>query len=256
MSTPYTYLLGWSLSGKYYYGVRFAKGCHPNDLLRTYFTSSRYVKEHIRLWGLPDIVKIRKTFANAAEARAYENKVLRRISAHTHESFLNKTNNKAIYLDSRTRKQISERVKSDWKKNPGRNDYRIGTHLSADTRNKISKARTGHKDSNEVRAIKSDVMQKLWKDPGWREVMAKRPKRSREHMIAMNKKANARHRRPFNTPWGIFDSIKEAVRHPHAMLKDSATLKQSYLDQPDVVKDGVRSPIRGHTPRQAGYYWL
>jgi hypothetical protein len=30
-NTPYTYLIGWSNQNKYYYGVRYAKDCHPND---------------------------------------------------------------------------------------------------------------------------------------------------------------------------------------------------------------------------------
>ena len=41
----YTYLIGWTKYNIQYYGVRYAKGCHPDDLWKTYFTSSKYVKE-------------------------------------------------------------------------------------------------------------------------------------------------------------------------------------------------------------------
>lgn len=41
----YTYLIGWSNHNKWYYGRRTAKNCHPNEFWKTYFTSSKYVKE-------------------------------------------------------------------------------------------------------------------------------------------------------------------------------------------------------------------
>ena len=67
---PYTYLIGWSKLNTWYYGSRFAlksnclyeTGCHPDDLFVTYFTSSKYVKNFIKLNGNPDIIQIRKTF--------------------------------------------------------------------------------------------------------------------------------------------------------------------------------------------------
>ena len=37
--TPYTYLIGWSNLNKFYYGVRYGKGCHPSDLWVKYFGS-------------------------------------------------------------------------------------------------------------------------------------------------------------------------------------------------------------------------
>ena len=43
--TPYTYLIGWSNLGKWYYGVQYGKGVHPDNLWVTYFTSSSVVKK-------------------------------------------------------------------------------------------------------------------------------------------------------------------------------------------------------------------
>lgn len=34
--TPYTYRVVHKPSGRYYYGLRIAKGCHPKDLFVTY----------------------------------------------------------------------------------------------------------------------------------------------------------------------------------------------------------------------------
>ena len=44
---PYTYIIGWSSLNKWYYGVRYAKNCKPEDLWKTYFTSSKHVKEFL-----------------------------------------------------------------------------------------------------------------------------------------------------------------------------------------------------------------
>lgn len=73
---PYTYLIGWSDLKKYYYGVRYAKGCDPSDLWVDYKTSSKVVHRIAEEHGDPDIMQIRKTFDNARDAREWEHKVL------------------------------------------------------------------------------------------------------------------------------------------------------------------------------------
>ena len=94
--TPYTYLIGWSKLEKYYYGVRFAKNCSPNDLWKTYFTSSKHIKQFRKINGEPDIIQVRKIFADKDSARAWESKLLLRIDVLNNGKFLNKTNNVSI----------------------------------------------------------------------------------------------------------------------------------------------------------------
>ncbi|AYP28319.1 endonuclease [Serratia phage vB_SmaA_3M] len=48
---PYVYRLK-SKDGHFYYGCRFAKGCHPDDLLSSYFTSSNNIKSLIAEHGV------------------------------------------------------------------------------------------------------------------------------------------------------------------------------------------------------------
>ena len=60
-STPYTYLLGWSEHNTWYYGVRYAKGCHPSDIWKKYFTSSKHVKNFVKMHGDPDVIEDRKS---------------------------------------------------------------------------------------------------------------------------------------------------------------------------------------------------
>jgi hypothetical protein len=76
---PYCYLIGWSKHNYWYYGARYSKNSHPNDLFHTYFTSSNSVSQLISEIGLPDIIEIRKTFNSPEKTRIWEHKVLRRM---------------------------------------------------------------------------------------------------------------------------------------------------------------------------------
>ena len=90
---PYTYLIGWSKHNKWYYGVRYAKGCKPEELFVTYFTSSSHVRTFTKENGHPDIIEIRKTFDNQKTARDWEYRVLKRIKVITQDKWLNKCAN-------------------------------------------------------------------------------------------------------------------------------------------------------------------
>jgi len=97
---PYTYLIGWSSHNKWYYGVRFAKNCHPSDLWKTYFTSSNHVKSLRKQIGEPDVIQIRKTFLSSEKARLWENKLLKRMNIVEDHKWLNKTDNCSISPES------------------------------------------------------------------------------------------------------------------------------------------------------------
>lgn len=107
---PYTYLIGWSNHDKWYYGVRFAKNCHPNDLWKTYFTSSKYVKQFRIENGEPDIILIRNTFNDSNSARIWEHKVLKRIKAKESDRWINLSDGKAIYNDPHKRIMIGKKI--------------------------------------------------------------------------------------------------------------------------------------------------
>ncbi len=90
---PFTYLIGWSQHNKFYYGRKTAKNCHPSDLWKSYFTSSKQVKEFRLKFGDPDIIQIRKIFPNNPKACSiWENKVLKRMDVQHDLRFLNKRN--------------------------------------------------------------------------------------------------------------------------------------------------------------------
>lgn len=94
-AVPFTYLIGWSNHGTYYYGVRYANECHPSDLWTVYYTSSKYVRMFREDHGDPDIIQIRKTFDNKESARLWESNVLRRLNAKDSNSWLNKSDTMA-----------------------------------------------------------------------------------------------------------------------------------------------------------------
>lgn len=93
---PYTYLIKCVPENLYYYGVRYAKDCNPNEFFVKYFTSSEEVARLILKYGLDNFVfEIRRTFKNTNSARKWENKVLKRIKAAQRSDFINKCNGKA-----------------------------------------------------------------------------------------------------------------------------------------------------------------
>ena len=80
MTAPFTYRVTHRPSGTWYYGVRYAKGCHPNDLWKNYYTSSSAISKLLSEDGADNFVtEIRKTFSTPQKARDWELRVLRRI---------------------------------------------------------------------------------------------------------------------------------------------------------------------------------
>jgi len=112
---PYTYLIGWSNLNIWYYGVRFQKNCSPDDLWKSYFTSSKHVSSFVKSNGDPDIKLIRKTFSNTKSARLWEYRVLRRLNAKDDPRFLNKTNGDGRFFNlghtEETKQKLSKKHK-------------------------------------------------------------------------------------------------------------------------------------------------
>jgi hypothetical protein len=114
-NTPYTYRIGWSKTGMNYYGVRFAKNCHPSDLFVTYFTSSEYVAAYIKKHGNPDIIEVRNIFTDehrVNRAILHEHRVLKRMNAINRPDYLNKHDGKAVNLsDPDVHKKLMDGIK-------------------------------------------------------------------------------------------------------------------------------------------------
>lgn len=155
MHKPFTYLIGWSSLNKFYYGVRFARDCHPTDLWTKYFTSSKIVKTYRKLYGEPDILEIRKTFVDPLTAKSWEDKVLRRLKVEGTNKWINVSSthfNKSIMTDD-MRLHIGLTQK-------GRISPMKGKKHSLESRSKISNAVSGK--NNPMFGVKSPQKDKPW----------------------------------------------------------------------------------------------
>jgi hypothetical protein len=159
---PFTYLLKHIPTNKYYYGVRFKKGCHPNDFWTKYFTSSKKVKRLIKRYGKKSFIfEIRKTFKTPQQAINWENKVLKRMKVIYRNDFLNLTNNKSIdpnYLSKIMRgkknnfygkKHTKESIKKMRLASLGKNNSMYGKPRTEEVKQKLRLANLGKKYSKE-----------------------------------------------------------------------------------------------------------
>lgn len=112
----FTYLLGWSKSKVFYYGVRYGKNAVEESVGKTYFSSSRYVRQFIKVNGEPDIVQIRKRFSTSLKAKRWEETVIRRIGCVKSERWLNKGNNDS-FKDIVMTEEIAQRISEVKKRN-------------------------------------------------------------------------------------------------------------------------------------------
>lgn len=91
---PFTYIIKFKPTNQWYYGVRWARGCSPNDLWTTYFTSSKHVKALIANHGVDAFqVRVSKIFKTKEEATKHERRLLLRVKAASNGAFINKRNN-------------------------------------------------------------------------------------------------------------------------------------------------------------------
>ena len=147
---PFTYLIGWSKHNLYYYGVKYAIGCHPKNLWTSYFTSSDYVKQKRIELGEPDIIQIRKTFSCKNKAVNWEYKVLKRMKIFENAKFLNKCVAGKWVMDEDTKLKISKSSRGKKKSKMSETQRKnislghLGITSSKETRKKLSKALMGN----------------------------------------------------------------------------------------------------------------
>lgn len=88
--TPFTYSLFCSTTKQYYYGVRYGKGCHPDQLWSSYFTSSKTVSQLIEQHGKDAFeIRIRKVFDCPKKALEWEQRLLERVNAINRKDWIN-----------------------------------------------------------------------------------------------------------------------------------------------------------------------
>ena len=132
--TPFSYLVTHILTGKRYYGCRYAKNSNPCQLGKTYFTSCKELRQLIIKEGVTNFTfEVRKVFRDVLLCRKWEATVLRRLKAAQSNKWFNRSNgNKQFYCLGHT-KETSKKMSQS----------HTGYHHSEDTKKKISKSHLG-----------------------------------------------------------------------------------------------------------------
>jgi hypothetical protein len=96
---PYTYLIECVPTNQYYYGVRTAKGCLPEDLLKVYFTSSKRVHWFIGRYGIENFRVVHTLkHTSKGQAKVFESVFLHYVNASGRKKWLNATNTKSTMV--------------------------------------------------------------------------------------------------------------------------------------------------------------
>jgi hypothetical protein len=147
--TPFTYLLYCKSTNQVYYGVRYAKGCHPDQLWTSYFSSSTYVQKLREQYGDDDFeFQIRKIFNDPEKALQWENKVLRRMKAPLQKTWINMSNGINLFLYDRKPLSVDQRLHLSI--------IRKGKLKTDEWKNNISKAKKGNKSKSSLWLILYD----------------------------------------------------------------------------------------------------
>lgn len=169
---PYCYLLGWTNYNKWYYGVRYAKKCNPNELWKTYFTSSKHVKQFSVKHGDPDVIEIRKEFDEASKALNWEQKVLRRLNVEKRKDFLNAKNKTTNTLILETNKTSFKKGHTPWNKDKNLKEelgeewtLRYSREKSNEEKKKLSEKGVERFANLELRQIYSERTKLQFQDP-------------------------------------------------------------------------------------------
>lgn len=119
---PFTYLLTHRPTGRRYYGVRYAKGCHPDQLWSLYYSSSKIVKLLIEKYGVDSFdYEIRKTFNTREAALDWEHRVLQRLKPYHKKEWINLHNGTSCYPEAQLR---GARSKKPWREDDPRRTAR------------------------------------------------------------------------------------------------------------------------------------
>lgn len=154
---PYVYAIMWTDLNLAYLGVRYGKDCHPDDLWKTYFTSSEFVRETRLLHGEPDHIEIIETFLTLEEATYCELEIISTFELHRNPAFLNRACGRATCVEKSpaVRAKISAKLKGR-KRSPEECEAiskakkgRKGRRHSDETKLKMRLAKLGKKNSPE-----------------------------------------------------------------------------------------------------------
>lgn len=161
----YVYLIRHENSGKFYAGCSYGKTCNPSKFWNTYFTSSKSVKEIIKLEGKGAFEVLEIIPRPLSDSREYEYNLLKSVDAAKSTKWLNKSNGRkefgnfgSMTLESRRKMSLAKtgrKYSDEHRSNISKGG--TGKTLSKETRTKMSVSRLGKTYSEETRSKISDA---------------------------------------------------------------------------------------------------
>lgn len=158
MTSPFFYILRHKDTGIKYAGIKFAKGCHPSDLLTKYFTSSKVVSkmlsEDINSFVIEKIIE----FDNKDNLIEFEEFFLTEVNAAYSNKWFNQAMGKAINPDAVSKTCMEKYGVSNWMQSDDAKEMKLGYKVgntygaftrSDETKRKMSEAFTGRVYSDE-----------------------------------------------------------------------------------------------------------
>ena len=136
MTQPFTYVIGWTNHKIYYYGCRYRVGCSPDDLWKTYFTSSKQVSAFRHQYGEPDVIRIHRICITGSEALELEEKFLLKVDAANSINWLNCHNGAKNFIARKGKEHHTYNV-------PRSESWRNRHSLSLKTSGKVKGANNG-----------------------------------------------------------------------------------------------------------------
>jgi hypothetical protein len=170
----YVYKITFLPTDQYYIGYRGSKNAIPDDLLATYFTSSKVVARLIKEHGVDKFAKeILAEFDTGVEAYEYEQQLLREHNVESNTQMLNKRLTSCAldtfkYHTEKTRAQMSRSRRLLWEDSKYRDSVADAVRQSWQ-----DPARADSLKTPEFRQLKSQQSKQLWKDPAYLEKYTK-----------------------------------------------------------------------------------
>lgn len=222
--TPFSYVIHCLTTNQYYYGVRYGKGCHPDQLWTSYFTSSKNIKVLVEEHGVSNFkTYIRRIFDCPKLALSWESKVLRRLRVISKPKWLNQSDG----ANFRHNGTLSDAVKQQMSKTrKGVPKPRSKTHQA-----NLTAALKGKPSPQKGKPLSTATKKKLSVKAKGRPSARKGTVTSEEHRLKI---AEAKKGKPSNQ---VIDEKEKIIRSKRAIANNFGKVAVGLI----WVNDGIKS---------------